>query len=89
MFRNVVWSETAESCLNKTTNNDAYGADTLYQSLYQFVFKKEVKHRFSRKQLGSVAGPVIQANGLLKFEDDVRSGGLLHMLYYTVNQCLH
>ena len=27
MFRNVVWSETAESCLNKTTNNDAYGAD--------------------------------------------------------------
>ena len=29
MFRNVVWSETAESCLNKTTNNDAYGADTM------------------------------------------------------------
>jgi hypothetical protein len=28
-------------------------------------------------QLGSVAGPVIQANGRLTFEDDLRSGGLL------------
>ena len=25
--------------------------------------------------LGSVAGPVIQANGRLTFEDDLRSGG--------------
>ena len=29
-------------------------------------------------QLGSVAGPVIQANGRLTFEDDLRSGGLLY-----------
>ena len=28
-------------------------------------------------KLGSVAGPVIQANGRLTFEDDLRSGGLL------------
>ena len=28
--------------------------------------------------LGSVAGPVIQANGRLTFEDDLRSGGLLY-----------
>ena len=28
-------------------------------------------------ELGSVAGPVIQANGRLTFEDDLRSGGLL------------
>ena len=28
--------------------------------------------------LGSVAGPVIQANGRLSFEDDLRSGGLLY-----------
>ena len=28
-------------------------------------------------KLGSVVGPVIQANGRLKFEDDLRSGGLL------------
>jgi hypothetical protein len=30
--------------------------------------------------LGSVAGPVIQANGRLTFEDDLRSGGLLHFI---------
>ena len=29
-------------------------------------------------KLGSVAGPVIQANGRLSFEDDVRSGSLLY-----------
>ena len=29
------------------------------------------------KKLGSVAGPVIQANGRLTFEDDLRSVGLL------------
>ena len=28
-------------------------------------------------KLGSVAGPVIQANRRLTFEDDLRSGGLL------------
>ena len=28
-------------------------------------------------KLGSVAGPVIQANGRLTFEDDLRLGGLL------------
>ena len=28
------------------------------------------------QELGSVAGPVIQANGRLTFEDDFRSGGL-------------
>ena len=28
--------------------------------------------------LRSVAGPVIQANGRLTFEDDLRSGGLLY-----------
>ena len=32
----------------------------------------------SRRKLGSVAGPVIQANGRLTFEDDLRSGGLLY-----------
>ena len=28
-------------------------------------------------ELGSESGPVIQANGRLTFEDDLRSGGLL------------
>ena len=36
--------------------------------------------------LGSAAGPVIQENGRLTFEADLRSGGLL---YYTVNQYPH
>ena len=30
--------------------------------------------------LGSVVGPVIQANGRLTFEDDLRSGGLLYSI---------
>ena len=42
----------------------------------------------SQIELGSVAGPVIQANGRLTFEDDLRSGGLA-ILHYTVNQLLH
>ena len=29
-------------------------------------------------ELGSVVGPVIQANGRLTFEDDLRSVGLLY-----------
>ena len=33
-----------------------------------------MKKKFMR---GSVAGPVIQENGRLTFEDDLRSGGLL------------
>ena len=33
------------------------------------------------RKLGSVEGPVIQANGRMTFRDDLRSGGLL---YFTV-----
>ena len=33
--------------------------------------------RDKRQKLGSVASPVILANGRLTFEDDLRSGGLL------------
>jgi hypothetical protein len=29
-------------------------------------------------KLGSVAGPVIKANGRLSFEDDLRSGSLIY-----------
>ena len=39
--------------------------------------------------LGSVASPVIQANGRLTFEDDLRSGGLLCFTTYILNQLLH
>ena len=41
------------------------------QLKFQILFYKK------SPKLGSVAGPVIQANGRLKFEDDLRSGGLL------------
>ena len=35
-------------------------------------------------KLGSVAGPVIKANGRLTFEDDMRSGGLLLSLSWPI-----
>ena len=38
-------------------------------------------------KLGSVAGPVIQANGRLKFEDDLRSGGLLYFCTEQLSVC--
>ena len=37
--------------------------------------------------LGSVAGPVIQANGRLTFEDDLRSGGLLSLVSMNASIC--
>ena len=38
-------------------------------------------------KLGSVAGPVIQGNGRLTFEDDLRSGGLL--CFISINASVH
>jgi hypothetical protein len=43
--------------------------------LYKFQIHGDLQYNL--KTLGSVAGPVIQANGRLTFEDDLRSGGLL------------
>ena len=63
----------------------SYGAsqhdDDNYQMGEKVALGNTVLHtqhtiRFDKK-LGSVAGPVIQANGRLTFEDDLRSGGLL------------
>ena len=56
------------------------------QSLFEFEFTKILTTSFAlvaleitmNTKLGSVAGPVIQANGRLSFEDDLRSGGLLY-----------
>ena len=44
---------------------------------FQKVIKR-LEYQIRIQSLGSVAGPVIQANGRLTFEDDVRSGGLLY-----------
>ena len=38
-------------------------------------------------KLGSVAGTVIQANGRLTFEDDLRSGGLLCFISMNASIC--
>ena len=43
-----------------------------------FCFYKSMKLRYEL-QLGSVAGPVIQATGRLESEDGLRTGVLLHM----------
>ena len=44
-------------------------------------------HLTSLTKLGSVAGPVIQANGRLTFEDDLRSGGLLCFISINASVC--
>ena len=48
----------------------------LKKNLLWLYLQKDVPNHYSA-ELGSVAGPVIQANVRLKFEDDLRSGGLL------------
>ena len=47
---------------------------------------KYIRTVSSLGKLGSVTGPIIQDNGRMTCEDDMRSGVLLH---YKVNQCLH
>jgi hypothetical protein len=43
-----------------------------------FFFQLRLCGTKSFFKLGSVAGPLIQANGRLSFKDDLRSGGLLY-----------
>ena len=52
-----------------------------YTALHSWTFKRVPLLKYTVSvlaELGSVAGPVIQANGRLTFEDDLRSGGLLY-----------
>ena len=47
----------------------------------ELVYNKKHSNTFVLSwfhKLGSVAGPVIQANGRLEFEDGLRTGVLLH-----------
>ena len=44
-----------------------------------FDFKNKMSKNVKNNQLGSVAGPVIQATGRLVSEDGLRTGVLLHM----------
>ena len=53
------------------------GEGMIHKCLYEILYTSQ-KNTFELNQLGSVAGPVIQANGRLSFDDDLRSGGLLY-----------
>ena len=56
-------------CLETT-----YRVDSCLKENSQILTDDLLKNSY---KLESVAGPVIQANGRLTFEDDLRSGGLL------------
>ena len=58
----------------------------LSQILYKFALDSFTNGHF---KLWPVAGPVIQANGRMTFEYDLKSGGLLYFTTCTVNQHLH
>ena len=47
-------------------------------TLEKVVIRTKVLGLTQKPKLGSVAGPVIQANGRLTFEDDLMSRGLLY-----------
>ena len=51
----------------------------MFWSFKVWISQKVDFSRFfiTRRKLGSIAEPVIQANGRLTFEDDLRLGGLL------------
>ena len=49
-----------------------------FNNILGFLLYKQVQFRYDF-QLGSVAGPVIQATGRLESEDGLRTGVLLHM----------
>ena len=44
----------------------------------RYLIEPKSQYNSTLLKLGSVAGPVIQANGRLEFEDGLRTGVLLH-----------
>ena len=66
MFRNVVWSETAESCLNKTTNNDAYGAGTMGPEPLSISYSKSDFNGIYRDMIFIVFRGVGKRNSLIR-----------------------
>ena len=68
LFFYSAWAYSIKTKLQ--TCNLQTGQSISYKCVNQFLLK-----------LGSVAGPVIQANGRLAFEDDLRSGGRLCFHY--------
>ena len=81
MFQQNLKNDHAPKNLRSNNSPSKNKYDRAPQKIWQmehghFYFSLEHGH-FSNK-LGSVAGPIIQANGRLTFEDDLRSGGLLY-----------
>ena len=61
------------------THSSSFKKTNRKSSPYIFVdWSAIIVHLKYWNELGSVAGPVIQANGRLTFEDDLTSGGLLY-----------
>jgi hypothetical protein len=74
-----------EGLLPHSENRSSFEKESAEFDYSPKVTKVKKKKKLSNKnnikrylKLGSVAGPVIQANGRLTFKDDLRSGGLLY-----------
>ena len=59
------------------SSSDVPKLSTTSSNIAKLLFQFIQMNIISTQKLGSLAGPVIQANGRLTFEDDLRSGGLL------------
>ena len=61
--------------------NSLTSAIDIYKQVKKDIvdFKNKMSKNVKNNQLGSVAGPVIQATGRLVSEDGLRTGVLLHM----------
>ena len=66
-------------CLETT-----YRVDSCLKENSQILTDDLLKNSY---KLGSVAGLVIQANGRLTFEDDLRPGGLLFFISMNASVC--
>ena len=73
-------SEMPPNDPNETPNSFTSAIDICKQVKKDIVdFKNKMSKNVKNNQLGSVAGPVIQATGRLVSEDGLRTGVLLHM----------
>ena len=73
-------SEMQPNDPNEPQNSFTSAIDIYKQVKKDIVdFKNKMSKNVKNNQLGSVAGPVIQATGRLVSEDGLRTGVLLHM----------
>ena len=83
------WEEGAKNRVaSSSPASSSWPLCTIWQTFVSYIYKfikdkfllskNKVERYEMKKKLGFVASPVIQANGRLTFEDDLRSGGLLY-----------